>query len=496
MHAHIVKNKPNTAKETLLTSGARLMQAKQYAEACRYYDELIIKYPNDASLHYCSGVALHQNKQLLQAVGAYCEALQLNPQLTEAFENLAEAQTELKLFDDALLSIRAAIALKPNRAISHTRLARILVRLGQHQEAINVATHALDLSPKNATTHLIRSNAHRALNQLQESIADLRQAMAIDPNNAELPYNLSFDLLLSEQFEEGWQRYESRFDTENFLKSTPQMVASKWNGTDNLEGKTILVCPEQGLGDQIQFARYALVFLGMGAKVIMPVAPALIDIVQSMHPDVLVTSSLQPASALPQHDYYISLMSLLGIFKTDLSNIPYAERYITPDEAITAKWQARFANKSSKPQVGITWSGSQLHVNDHNRSMSLTQLAPLLNLDVDWHILQTEIREADELLLPQTPLKDWRTELTSLHETAGLLDQLDLLITVDTSVAHLSAALGKPTWIMLPFAPDFRWLLNRSDTPWYPSVQLFRQSKPRDWESVTSQIVNTLTQPC
>jgi hypothetical protein len=189
-------------------------------------------------------------------------------------------------------------------------------------------------------------------------------------------------------------------------------------------------------------------------------------------------------------------MSLLGIFKTDLSNIPYAERYITPNEAITAKWQARFANKSSKPQVGITWSGSQLHVNDHNRSMSLSQLAPLLNLDVDWHILQTEIRETDELLLPQTPLKDWRPELTSLHETAGLLDQLDLLITVDTSVAHLSAALGKPTWIMLPYAPDFRWLLNRSDTPWYPSVQLFRQSKPRDWESVTSQIVNTLTKPC
>jgi tetratricopeptide (TPR) repeat protein len=481
-------------KEGRLRRGAKFIQIKQFAQAIDCYTEALIKFPNDAHLHYCQAVAYHQDKQLLNAINAYSQALQLNPKLVEAFENLAEAQTELQLFEDALLSIRAAIALKPDRFISHTRLARILIRLSLYDEAIEIATHALALNPQSATTYMIRSNAYRGLNQLPQSIADLRQAIALDSHNPEYVYNISFDLLLNEEFDEGWATYEARFQTENFIKSTPKMVVPRWFGTEDIEGKTILVCPEQGLGDQIQFSRYALVLLGMGAKVIMPVAPALVDIVQSMHPDILVTSSLQPASALPQHDYYIPLMSLLGIFKTDLTNIPYADRYITPDETITAKWQARFANKSLKPQIGITWSGNPLHFNDHNRSMSLGQLTPLLNLDVDWHILQTEIRKADELLLPQIPLKDWRPELTSLHETAGLLGQLDLLITVDTSVAHLSAALGKPTWIMLPYAPDFRWLLNRSDTPWYPSVQLFRQSKPGDWESVTSQIVNTLTQ--
>jgi tetratricopeptide (TPR) repeat protein len=492
MCAHNLKNKPNAAKETWLKRGAAFMQAKQFAKACKCYGELILIHPRDSTLHYCHGVALHQNKQIPQAIGAYCSALQLNPKLTEAFENLAEAQTELKLFDDALLSIRAAVALRPNRAISHTRLARILVRLGNHAEAIDVATHSLVLDPDNATTLMIRSNAHRGLNQLNESIADLREAMAIDPSNAELPYNLSFDLLLSEQFEEGWQRYESRFQTDNFLLNTPQMVSPKWNGKDSLKEKTILVCPEQGLGDQIQFARYALVLLGMGAKVIMPVAPALIDILQSMHPDVLVTSSLQPASTLPQHDYYIPLMSLLGVFKADLNNIPYADRYIAPNYDVAAKWAQRFHAKT-KLQIGITWSGSQLHINDHNRSMTLAQLQPLFNLDVDWHVLQTEIRPADEMLLPQTPFKDWRPELTTLHETAGLLEQLDLLITVDTSVAHLSAALGKPTWIMLPYAPDFRWLLNRADSPWYPTVHLLRQSAPRQWDDVVLQIFKTLT---
>jgi hypothetical protein len=186
-------------------------------------------------------------------------------------------------------------------------------------------------------------------------------------------------------------------------------------------------------------------------------------------------------------------MSLPGIFKTDIDSIPCADSYIAPNAAITTKWAARFTEKK-KIQVGITWSGSQMHVNDHNRSMSLAQLLPMFGLDVDWHVLQTEIRATDEPLLHTLPLKDWRLELTSLHQTAGLLQQLDLLITVDTSVAHLSAALGCPTWIMLPFAPDFRWLLERSDSPWYPTVHLFRQHKPRDWDSVVNHIVKTLSE--
>lgn len=492
MRAHSVKSKQTGTKETWLKRGFSLIQTNQFANAIKFYYEAVQKFPNDADFNYCLGVALHQNNQPLEAIKAYCKALQLNPKFSEAFENLSDAQIELKLFNDALISIRAAITLNPCKAISQTRLAKILVRLGEYQEAIEVATHALELSPNSAITLLIRSNAHRGLNQLSESIADLRQALSIDPSNAEVPYNLSLDLLLFEQFEEGWKMYESRFQTENFKKNAPQMVSPRWNGSDSLIGKTILICPEQGLGDQIQFARYSLVFIHLGAKVILPVAPALIEIMQSMHPDVFVTSSFQPTAFLPQHDYHIPLMSLLGIFKTDLNNIPCANCYIFPDAFITKKWQTRFANKSSKPQIGITWSGSQLHTNDHNRSMALTQLMPLLKIDVDWHILQTEIRKDDEFFLPQTTLKDWRPELSSMQETAGLLNQLDLLITVDTSVAHLSAALGKPTWIMLPFAPDFRWLLNRTDSPWYPSVQLFRQSKPNDWESVTNQIIQTL----
>lgn len=486
-------NKHATSKASWLERGAKLMQAKQYAEASTCYDESLKFYPTDSQLWYGKGVAHHQNKELTQAINCYSRALLAKIDFPEAFENLSEAQAELLMWNDAFISIQSAIAIKPNKSISHTRLARILIRLGKHDEAIEAATHALKLDPNNGQAYLVRSNAYRGLTRLNESIQDLRCAIKINPHQPECVYNLSFDLLLNQEFDEGWEKYESRFETKNFIDSAPVMVAPRWNGTDSLNGKTILISPEQGLGDQIQFGRYALILKALGAKVILAVAPGLVEIMQSMHADIFVTSSLQPANALPKHDLYVPLMSLPGIFKTDASTTPCADWYITPNTSIAAKWADRFKSKT-KLQVGITWSGSKLHVNDHNRSMNLAQLEPLFDLDVDWHILQTEIRPADEALLPSLPLKDWRKELTSLHETAGLLQRLDLLITVDTSVAHLSAALGKPTWIMLPFAPDFRWLLDRSDSPWYPSVHLFRQSQPREWRGVIEQITQALIQ--
>ena len=482
----------SNSRNLWLKRGAFLMNAKQYAEASACYGESLKQYPSDAQLWYCKGVAHHNNNELLQALDCYSRALQSKIDFVEAFENLAEAQSGLFLFDDALLSIQAAIALQPNKAISHTRMARILQRLGQYDEAIEVCTHALRLEPQNPQALMVRSNAYRGLNRLQDSIADLRQAIIQSPSEPDYVYNLSFDLLLNEEFEEGWTCYESRFQTKNFLDNVTPMVTPRWTGQDNLQGKTILICPEQGLGDQIQFGRYALILKGMGAQVILAVAPGLVDIMQTMDPDIQVVSCLQATSTLPAHDFHIPLMSLPGVFQTDVQTTPCADRYIAPDAGIADKWAKRLPNKS-KMQIGITWSGSQLHVNDHNRSMSLAQLLPLFNLDADWHVLQTEIRPQDEALLAQTPLKDWRHELTSLHETAGLLDQLDLLITVDTAVAHLSAALGKPTWMMLPFAPDFRWLLHRTDSPWYPSVHLFRQAHPKDWASVTEPIYQTLT---
>lgn len=492
MYPSLATAKSESSKEVWLKRGAALMKSKKFTDAIALFNQSLKKLPNDAQLHYCKGVAHHYNKELLQAIGCYSQALTLKFDFADAFENLAEAQFELMLFDDALLSSQASTTLRPKKAENHIRLARAFIRLGRYDEAINAATQALTLSPLSPSALMMRSNAYRGLNQLSHSISDLRLAIHNDPSNLDLVYNLSFDLLLNEEFDEGWQLYETRFHTKSFLENVAPMVSPRWNGKDNLNGKTILICPEQGLGDQIQYGRYALLLQDMGAKVMLAVAPPIVEIMQSMSSQIFVTSALQAAANLPAHDLHVPLMSLPGLFHTTPENTPCVNKYITPHMNIASKWAEKFS-QSSKLQVGIAWSGSQLHVNDHNRSMSLTQLKPLFELNVDWHVLQTEIRSSDEVEMRQLALRDWRDDLTSLHETAGLIEQLDLLITVDTSVAHLSAAQGKPTWLMLPFAPDFRWLLNRSDTPWYPSMHLFRQPNPMDWESVVKEIFTALS---
>lgn len=485
------KRKHQDPSNVLVRRAEKHMNAKEYWQASNCYSQALLKSPTNAYLYYCKGVALHHDKQLLEASSAYTHAIELNPQYVEAFENLAEAQNDLQLFEYALISLQAAIAIQPKRALAHTRISRVLTRLGRYEEAIQTATKAIQLAPKDAIGYMIRSNAYRGLNLISESVADLQFAISLDSQNADFVYNLSFDLLLTENFTDGWRCYESRFKTLDFIKNTPIFLSPRWLGKEDIEGKTILIYPEQGLGDQIQFGRYALVLHAMGAKVIMPVEPPLVNIMQSMHPEISVISALCPVEHLPAHDFHIPLMSLLGVFKTELSNIPSADRYISPPSKVSQKWQDRFKDKS-KLQIGLTWSGSARHVNDHNRSMMLSQLAPLFKLDAEWHILQTEIRPSDEEVLPHMPLIDWRAQLYDMEETAGLLDQLDLLITVDTSVAHLSAALGRPTWLMLPFNPDFRWLLERADSPWYPSLRLFRQSSPQNWNTVVTDVFEAL----
>ena len=474
-----------------IEKASSFMLSKEYGKAIECYKEALLESPNDSYTLYCKGVAHHNNMQLLEAVECYSVALQINPINADAYENLAQAQIQLEMFEDALICLRTAAALNPRKKRIHQSMGRVLIRLCNHNAAIDVLNHALTMDEKCPVTYAIRSEAYRGLNQLEASISDLQKAIELDHNNPEYAYNLSFDYLLSGEFVTGWGLYETRFLTKNFINSTKPTSDNRWHGHHDISNKTLLIYPEQGLGDQIQFARYALILKGMGAKIIMPVEPPLIKLMQSLHPDIHVTTSMQSFSSLPPHDFHVPLMSLPGILNTDLESIPSTDRYLYADPSTESKWYSRVPHHS-KLQIGIAWSGSQTHVNDHNRSMSLGKLFPFFNLDVDWHSLQTDIRPVDEHLLGQTPLIDWRNELHNFDETAGLIEQLDLVITVDTSVAHLSAALGKPTWIMLAFAPDFRWLLDRADSPWYPSVRLFRQPQPGDWDNVIAQVTDSL----
>lgn len=487
MHISPSQIKKIHAKSSWLNRGHNLVQSKQYVDALLCYEEAIKHFPKDAELRYCKGVAEHHLKYYLQAIESYRHAIRLNSNYSEAYDNLAAAQFELGLDNDALVSIEKALKISPFKPKQHGRLACIYVRLGLYEEAIKAASQAIKLDPKCANHYMIRSSTYRCIKKIDESITDIRKAIEINPEDPNYYYNLSFDLLINEEFEEGWICYEARFLTEDFLKNTPKMIAPEWKGNTSLVGKTILITPEQGLGDQIQFGRYAIVLKEMGATVFLSVKPPLIEIMKSMDPEIHVITCFIPAEEVPQHDYYVSLMSILGIFKTNLNRVPSALKYISPSQNVIDYWKERFVTKD-RLRVGITWSGNPSHVNDRNRSMPLIKMIPLFKFDLDFYILQTEMREAEEIIVKSLPLNDYRNELKSFHDTSGLINYLDLVITVDTSVAHLSAAMGKPTWIMLPYVPDFRWLLDRDDSPWYPSVKLFRQSSPGDWDGVINKI--------
>ena len=258
-----------------------------------------------------------------------------------------------------------------------------------------------------------------------------------------------------------------------------------WLGSQSLQDKTILLHAEQGLGDTIQFCRYASLVAKLGAKVILEVQRPLLGLLKNLDG---VSQIIARGDALPEFDYQSPLLSLPLAFKTQLHTIPSALRYLAGDSEKVLAWQARLGEKT-KPRVGLVWSGNLEHKNDHNRSLSLSQVLPYLPSSCQYICLQKELRNADQAILAQHPhIQFFGDALEDFTDTAALCDLMDVVISVDTSVAHLAAALGKPTWVLLPFSPDWRWLLDRKDSPWYPSAKLYRQERIGDWNGVLSRV--------
>jgi hypothetical protein len=295
-------------------------------------------------------------------------------------------------------------------------------------------------------------------------------------------------LLLNDDFARGWEEYEWRWEDEHLKRQKPQFKQPLWLGQESLKGKTILLHAEQGLGDTIQFSRYAKLVSHRGAKVVLQVQKGLKSLMQSV---AGVNWVVEQGEALPAFDYHTPLMSLPLAFKTSLETIPAESVYLECEAVRVEKWKDRLGDKS-KPRVGLVWSGNKDHKNDHNRSIALAMLSRILAEEVEFISLQKEVRERDKSALEQVAVKHFGEELKDFMDTAGLVANMDLVISVDTSVAHLAGALGKPLWVLLPFSPDWRWLLEREDSPWYPSAKLYRQPKIGDWESVIVKVAAEL----
>jgi hypothetical protein len=277
-------------------------------------------------------------------------------------------------------------------------------------------------------------------------------------------------------------------------ESYPDFHQHLWLGQEEVQGKTILVFTDEGMGDTIQLVRYLPMLAARGAKVILLVEPALRSLLSDLSG---VTQCLsKPAPSLPPFDLHCPIGTLPFAFGTRLDTIPSALSYLPrPSEARVETWDARLSRHEAsgkKRRVGLVWSGNPRHTNDHNRSIPLRALSPLLDADVTFVSLQKEVRPEDEAPLRESGIIDLSSDLTDFAETAALVSCLDLVISVDTSVAHLAAALGRPTWILLPYLPDYRWLLDRDDSPRYPTARLFRQSERRDWAEVIDRVRGAL----
>ncbi len=290
------------------------------------------------------------------------------------------------------------------------------------------------------------------------------------------------------RFGQGWRQYEWRKKCKEPIaaRSYPQPL---WLGEESISGKTLFIYWEQGLGDTIQFCRYAKLLEARGATVIMSVQQPLVELLKKISPTIQIINQNEKPT---EFDYHCPLLSLPLAFLTMLETIPTELKYLKADDELRGAWSARLPPKT-KLRIGTVWSGRITHKNDHNRSMELETLLPIFNMDADWICLQKEVRDKDLAVLRQdSRIAYFGDDLKDFSDTAALVDLMDLVITVDTSVAHLAGAMGKPVWILLPYNPDWRWLLERDDSPWYPTATLFRQPQIRNWARVIDQVKNEL----
>jgi tetratricopeptide (TPR) repeat protein len=471
--------------------GNALKELQRLDEALHSYDKAIAINPDYAGAYYNRGDALKQLQRLDEALVNYDKVIAINPDFAQAHSNRGNALQELNRLDEAVHSYNNAIAITPDYADAHSNRGIALKKLERLDEALRSYDNAIAIKPDFAEAYYNRGISLQELLRLDEALHSYSNAIAIKPNYVDAHWNLSLCKLLGGNFKDGLQGYEWRWKSEGLskavgLRSLPQPL---WLGAESLKHKTILLHSEQGLGDTLQFCRYAPLVARLGATVILEVQSPLVKLLKNLEG---VSQVIAEGDTLPAFDYQCPLLSLPLAFKTELHSIPPVLQHVAGDQEKVAKWQTKLGAKD-KLRVGLVWSGGALHKNDHNRSLTVSQLLPYLPDHAQYVCLQKEVRNIDKGLLAQhSEIKYVGDALEDFTDTAALCELMDVVISVDTSVAHLACALGKMTWILLPFAPDWRWLLDRDDNPWYRTAKLYRQDKINDWNGVLKKVQSDL----
>jgi tetratricopeptide (TPR) repeat protein len=468
--------------------GVALGELGRHADALGAYERALALDPAKADAHYNRGVSLDALARPAEALVAYDRAAALQPDHAAAHHNRGIALARLGRMADALAAYDRATALRPNYANAHNHRAIALHELDRPAEALASAERALALAPDHADAWYNRGNAQRELHHHAEAAESYERAIALEPGHASAHWNLADCRLILGDFARGWEQYEWRWRLAARAHARREFVQPLWRG-EPIAGRTILLHAELGLGDTLQFCRYATEVARLGARVLLEAQAPLIAFLAGLEG---VERLIARGDALPPFDLHCPLMTLPLAFRTDLGNIPARVPYLRTDPARVQAWRERLGARV-RPRVGLAWSGSQGLRND-KRSMALEQMLPLVRDGIEWVSLQKEVPASDAAeLAARGDIRDVATDIADFADTAALVELLDLVVTVDTSVAHVAGALAKPVWILLPFNPhDWRWLLGREDSVWYPSARLFRQAAPGDWAGVVARVAADL----
>jgi tetratricopeptide (TPR) repeat protein len=496
--------------------GMTLQQLRRPAEALASFDAALALRPQSAELHSNRGIALRRLQRLpealasfdraialqgdlaaaynnrglvLQSLGrhrkaadSYRRAIELQPRFAEAHNNLGTVQCELGETAAALSSWRRTLELQPRMPGVHGNLANALRDLDRPEEALTESELAIRADPGSAANHCHHGNALHDLGHIPEAIASYDRAIELDARYALARFNKALCLLLTGDFSQGLPLYESRKQLRSY--AAPAISAPEWLGDEDISGKTLLVRCDQALGDTIQFCRYLTLIEAHGVRVVLAVQPQLRELLGSLSPTIDIAGT----DAVPKrYDYHCPLMSLPLALRTTLATIPAKVPYLAAQPLRLERWSRRLGGAGFK--VGIAWQGSRNRI-DVGRSVPLEMFARLADIPgVRLISLQKgaaleQLRAGSGKLPVEIPGEPFDEGPQAFLDSAAVMGVLDLVITCDTALAHLAGALGRPTWVALKHVPDWRWLLDRSDSPWYPSMRLFRQSRREDWDGV------------
>jgi tetratricopeptide (TPR) repeat protein len=480
--------------ESWVGRGTTLANMGRPEDALSSYREVLKLDPRHGDAAFRCGLLLITLERLEDAIAVFSQCNELHPNYATVLQHRAGALHNLKRFEEALADNRRAAALNPTSPDICNNIGASLQGLRRDEEAISWFDRALGMRPGFVTALMNKASSLSQMRRIEEAAAIYHHVKTLDPDNADAEWNISFLHLLTGDFEAGWAGREVRWKTQLRPAHYPHFSQPRWLGQDSVKGKTIVIHSDEGLGDTIQFARYIPMLAARGARVVLVVEEALHPLLSGL-PGVAECLTI-PAQSLPAFDLHCAIGSLPMAFGTRLDTIPSPTSYLpaAPQGRVQA-WEQRLQERQAtgkKLRVGLVWSGNPKQTNDHNRSIPLRMFSRLLDTGASFVSLQKNPRPADQALLEQSDIIDLTADLTDFAETAALVSCLDLVITVCTSVAHLAAALGRPTWVLLPYFPDYRWLLDRDDSPWYLTVRLFRQTGTRDWGDVLDRVRSEL----